>query len=74
MKRISTLLVLLFAASTCFAQMYTVTDLGVGTGSSSEAVGINSSGQVAGTFYVGPDRHPHAFRTAANSAIKLRMT
>src|SRR5262249_33150393 len=39
---------LVFAASTCFAQMYTVTDLGTLGGSFSGAFGINASGQVVG--------------------------
>ena len=47
MKRIHTLLAigcgLLFAASTCFAQMYTVTDLGTLGGDISVAYGINAS-------------------------------
>jgi hypothetical protein len=42
---------LLFIASTCLAQMYTVTDLGtvhIGDNASSTAMGINESGQVVG--------------------------
>jgi hypothetical protein len=39
---------LLLAASTGFAQRYTVTDLGAFNGLWSEATGINVSGQVAG--------------------------
>ena len=52
MKRIHTLRAigcgLLFAASTCFAQMYTLTDLGTLGGTVSAATSINASGQVAG--------------------------
>ena len=49
MKRIHTLLAigcgLLFAASTCFAQMYTVTDLGtLGGTATTSATAINASG------------------------------
>jgi probable HAF family extracellular repeat protein len=40
--------VLLLAASTCFAQMYTVTDLGTLGGSWSMATGVNNLGQVTG--------------------------
>jgi len=39
---------LLLAASTCFAQMYTITDLGTLGGDYSRACGINSFGQVVG--------------------------
>jgi hypothetical protein len=57
MKRIATLLVvcclgLMFAASTCFAQMYIVTDLGTLGGTVSVAWGINASGQVVGVSAV----------------------
>jgi probable HAF family extracellular repeat protein len=62
----------LFAASTCFAQMYTVTDLGklhigdVG----SVATGINESGQVVGVGYsIEGGSTAHAFRTAPNRPI-----
>lgn len=74
MKKISMLLLvrclgLLFAASTCFAQMYTATDLGTLGGSSSTASGINASGQVVGWAFIGGNTAYHAFRTAPNSAI-----
>lgn len=59
---------LLFAASTCFAQMYTVTDLGT-LGGSSWAAGINASGQVAGTSQSDSPADVHPFRTAPNSPI-----
>jgi probable HAF family extracellular repeat protein len=59
---------LLFAASTCFAQMYTLTDLGPLL-SSSGATGINASGQVVGDFSSSSFGGSHAFRTAANSPI-----
>jgi len=65
-KRIITLFIgscLLFVASTCVAQMYTVLDLGT-LNPSGTVVGINASGQVVGNNYsVG------AFRTAANMPI-----
>ena len=73
MKRITTLLIvcclgLLFAASTCFAQMYTVTDLGTPDTDSYRLKGINDSGQVVATSMTGhyPNR---GFRTAPNSPI-----
>ena len=45
-------------------------DLGTLGGSSSHALGINSSGQVVGDAHLAGDLHvSHAFRTAANSAI-----
>jgi len=77
MKRTYTLLAigcgLLFAASTCFAQMYTLTDL-VTTpdpmcpSGSYLSAGVNASGQVAGSCLSGhfPIR---AFRTAPNRPI-----
>ena len=52
-NKLSWCLGLLFVASTCLAQMYTVTDLGtVDTGDNafSIATGINESGQVVGEF------------------------
>jgi probable HAF family extracellular repeat protein len=64
---------LLLAASTVFAQMYTVTDLGAFNGSWSEATAINASGQVAGNTLAPqpPGEFPvyHAFRTAPNRAM-----
>ena len=60
---------LLLGASTCFAQMYTVTDLGTLGGSSSTASGINASGQVVGWADTGDNTAYHAFRTAPNSPI-----
>lgn len=60
---------LLFAASSCCAQMYTVTDLGTLGGSQSVANGINASGQVVGWSYTAGDNFIHAFRTAPNSPI-----
>jgi len=72
MKRIHTLLAigcgLLFAASTCFAQMYTVNDLGTLGGEWSDVTGINASGQVAGSSGL-PNAAGHAFRTAPNRPI-----
>ena len=76
MKRTYTLLAigcgLLFAASPCFAQMYTVTDLGTLGGDISVAYGINASGQVVGWSLTGGDpsaQLTHAFRTAPNKPI-----
>jgi probable HAF family extracellular repeat protein len=54
---------LLFIASACFAQMYTVTDL-TPPGSESEAFAINNRGQV-----VGYDSSLGGFRTAPNSPM-----
>ena len=67
---------LLFAASTCFAQMYTITDLGVIPvdksvdffGDNSQATGINETGQVVGASMVKFHLF-HAWRTAANRPI-----
>jgi len=60
---------LLFAASTCFAQMYTVTDLGtLGGTATTSATAINASGQVVGGAQTA-DLHGHPFRTAPNSPI-----
>jgi probable HAF family extracellular repeat protein len=67
MKRIATLLIvsclgLLFTASTCFAQMYTITDLGDLGAQYSAGAGINKLGQVVGAARVsGIDFHVHAF-------------
>ena len=66
MKRIAPLslfwcLGLLFAASACLAQQYTVTDLGTLGGSVSYGLGINASGQVTGTSYTTGDSAQHAF-------------
>jgi probable HAF family extracellular repeat protein len=59
---------LLFGASTCLAQMYTVTDLGtLREGTFSTGTGINNSGQVIGVSDTNGYRH--GFRTAANSPI-----
>ena len=76
MKRITTLLIvcclgLLFAASTCFGQQYTVTDLGtLSGGTSSVAFGINASGQVVGYSSPTSGNVPaHAFRTGPSSPI-----
>jgi probable HAF family extracellular repeat protein len=71
MKGITTLfttgcLGLLFAAGTCFAQKYTVMDLGT-LGGSTYAYGINASGQVVGESCT--TDVCHAFRTAPNSPI-----
>jgi len=64
---------LLFAASTCLAQMYTVTDLGtvhIGDNASSTARGINESGQVVGESSSTENGYStHAFRTAPNRPI-----
>jgi probable HAF family extracellular repeat protein len=62
---------LLVAASTCFAQMYTVTDLGTLGGTWSTANGINAFGQVVGTADIPLNRggYSHPYRTFFNSAI-----
>jgi probable HAF family extracellular repeat protein len=64
-RRIITLLfvVLLFAASTCFGQMYTVTDI-TPPGTESEVFAINNRGQV-----VGYDASLGGFRTAPDSPM-----
>jgi len=72
-NKLSWCLGVLFAASTCVAQMYTVTDLGTvqsGDNAWSIATGINGSGQVVGVsdsteFGI----QFHAFRTAPNTPI-----
>jgi len=75
MKRIHTLLAigcaLLFAASTCFAQMYTLTDLSAHSQESYPRAGINARGQEAGIFWHLKSDVPtySAFRTAPNSPI-----
>jgi probable HAF family extracellular repeat protein len=75
MKRIYMLLAigcgLLFAASTCFAQMYTLTDLSANGQESYPRAGINARGQEAGIFWYMKNDIPtyHAFRTAPNSPI-----
>jgi len=67
-NKIAWCLGLVFAASSCFAQMYTIIDLGSLGGGGTTASDINSSGQVAGTS-VRTDLLIHAFRTAPNSPI-----
>jgi len=59
---------LLFMSSTCFAQMYTLIDLGTLGGTDSEASGINASGQVVGESLTS-DLAWRAFRTAPNAPI-----
>src|SRR5689334_2502879 len=59
---------LLFAASACFAQQYTITDLGTFGGTDSYGYGINASGQVVGYAATTGGTY-HAFRTAANHPI-----
>lgn len=73
MKKISMLflagcLALLVTNGICFGQMYTVTDLGRLV-DSSYAGGVNSSGQVTGSFFITGNSDQHAFRTAANGPI-----
>jgi probable HAF family extracellular repeat protein len=74
MKRLTLLGCLLFAATTCFAQMYTVMDLGTlctGDNAWSTAAGINDAGQVIGSSYT-PGRGQlcgRSYRTAPNSPI-----
>ena len=48
LNRVVWCLVLLFAASACFAQMYTLTDLGTLGGSFSNGLALNNSGDVVG--------------------------
>lgn len=57
----------LFAASACIAQTYTITDLGPAGGTFSLANDINASGQVVGVVTSGGLQH--GFRTAANTPI-----
>jgi probable HAF family extracellular repeat protein len=65
---------MLFAASTCFGQMYTVKDLGLLGGYYGWATGINASGQVIGTSDARVEDERgwayHGFRTAPNSTIR----
>ena len=72
-NKLSWCLGLLFAASTCLAQMYTVTDLGtlhIGDNASSTAREINESGQVVGESSSTENGYnTHAFRTAPNRPI-----
>jgi len=60
---------LLFAASACLAQQYTVTDLGTLGGAGSNATGVNNLGQVVGSSNITGNVTSHAFRTAPNSPI-----
>jgi probable HAF family extracellular repeat protein len=73
LNKLSWCLGLLFAASTCLAQMYTVTDLGTvqsGDNAWSIATGINESGQVVGVSDSTEfGSQFHAFRTAPNTPI-----
>src|SRR5436309_3329880 len=65
-------LAILFSACMCFAQMYTVIDLGTlggtGGGGASVAYAINNSGQAAG-YALTSDPTVHAIRTAPNATI-----
>ncbi len=73
MTRISKALLVIFigslCATACFAQMYTVTDLGTlgGPFPFSRAHGVNNLGQVIGSSSVGTGEH--SFRTSPNSSI-----
>jgi probable HAF family extracellular repeat protein len=71
--KLSWCLLLLFDASTCVGQMFTVTDLGtvhIGDNASSLATGINESGQVVGeSSSTEPGHSTHGFRTAPNMPI-----
>ncbi len=69
LNRLAWSLGLVFAASTGFAQMYTLTDLGTLGGSWSQAAAINAWGQVAGSSGISGDTAGHAFRTARNRPI-----
>jgi probable HAF family extracellular repeat protein len=60
---------ILFVASLCFAQMYTVTDLGTLGGTQSQALALNEHGQVVGWSLITGGTSVHAFRTAPNTAI-----
>jgi len=60
---------IVFGTSTCFAQMFTVTDLGTLGGSSSTAYGLNSFGQVVGESKSQSDASNQGFRTAPNTPI-----
>jgi probable HAF family extracellular repeat protein len=65
LNKLASCLVLLLAASSCLAQMYTVTDIGfVYHAGTEDRIGINASGQVAS---YGAGGIYHAFRTAPNS-------
>ncbi len=61
---------LLFAASTCFAQMYTVTDLGTLGGAFGEARALNNSGQVVGASSLS-NGELHAFLYSDGRMIDL---
>jgi len=70
--RLAWCLGVLVAASTCFAQMYTLTDLVTPNtevcNGEWDALGINASGQVVGNCMFG--HYPYwAFRTAPNGSI-----